>query len=144
MKPRPGAVAAGRAFQNSIRQFWEKLAPAPSPEGGGKRGYRIEGPPRPEALTGWPALITAVSMRPFEPVKSVTRAAIPTPATMVAQIRDTTTILRWVLRSAVSIEELFMSSSRVSDLGRLDPGKGSLRVTKPARKRRKQPTPPYA
>jgi hypothetical protein len=39
---------------------------------------------------------------------SVTRAATPMTATMVAQRSDITTIFRWVVRSAVNIEELFM------------------------------------
>src|SRR5262245_55399878 len=39
------------------------------------------------------------------------RAVTPMPATTVAQTSETTTILRWVLRSAVSMDVLFMALS---------------------------------
>jgi hypothetical protein len=56
------------------------------------------------AITGAPALIIFASVRLPAVVPSVTRAAIPMPATTVAQISDTATILRWVMRSAVTID----------------------------------------
>jgi hypothetical protein len=45
-----------------------------------------------EAVTGVPALITLASSRPFVAIPSFTRAAMPIPATMVAQTSETTTI----------------------------------------------------
>src|SRR5262245_29946990 len=42
----------------------------------------------------------------------VGRAAMPTPMTTIPATRDTTTIWRWVRRSAVRIELLFMTDSR--------------------------------
>jgi len=42
----------------------------------------------------------------------VGRAAIPTPTTAMPATSETTTILRWVRRSAVRIELLFMTDSR--------------------------------
>src|SRR5260370_32909025 len=63
-----------------------------------------------EAVTGLPALITVASNRPSgEP--SATRAATPRPATSVAQTRATATTFRWVMRSAVNIEKLFITRS---------------------------------
>src|SRR5262249_33465356 len=62
------------------------------------------------AVIGLPALITVASMRPVV-APSVRRAATPTPATSVAQMSDTTTIFRWVIRSAVKSEELFIVPS---------------------------------
>jgi hypothetical protein len=67
-----------------------------------------------EAVTGLPARMTLASNRLFAAALSLTRAAMPMPATTVAQINDTTTILRWVVRSAVNIEVLFMTLSRLS------------------------------
>src|SRR6266404_3828873 len=63
-----------------------------------------------EAVTGLPALITVASNRPSaEP--SATRAATPRPATSVAQTSATATTFRWVMRSAVNIEKLFITRS---------------------------------
>src|ERR1700758_2190373 len=63
-----------------------------------------------EAVTGLPALITVASNRPSaEP--SGTRAATPRPATSVAQTSATAPTFRWVMRSAVNIEKLFITSS---------------------------------
>ena len=62
-----------------------------------------------------------------------------TPATKVAQISDSTTILRCVMRSAVSIEELFILPSRVSVVGRASCQKGSKR---PQRTRTNDAAPP--
>src|SRR5215470_1047593 len=65
-----------------------------------------------EAVIGAPALTTVASKRlPAVAEPSVTRAATPTPATSVAQTSETTTIFRWVMRSAVKSEELFMGPS---------------------------------
>src|SRR3984957_7926094 len=86
---------------------------------------RIDVPSLVEAVTGLPTVMTVASMRPLG---TLTRAGTPNPATIVAQIRDTTTIFRWVPRSAVNIEELFMASSQVSSIGRLGREKGSLGV----------------
>src|ERR1700716_2996944 len=72
----------------------------------------------------------------IRPLGTLTRAAMPMPATIVAQTRDTTTIFRWVPRSAVNIEELFMASSQASptrsNIGRRDQEKGSREVTRHA------------
>jgi hypothetical protein len=65
------------------------------------------------AVTGFPALTTAVARRPLEEVGSFTRALMPTPAMTIEQTSDITTILRWVARSAVNIEELFMILPRL-------------------------------
>jgi hypothetical protein len=53
---------------------------------------------------------------------------MPMMATSVAQTSDITTILRWVVRSAVNIEELFIASSRkgISLVSRPRPPEGSL------------------
>src|ERR1700745_2911223 len=60
------------------------------------------------AVPGLPALITVASNRPSaEP--SATRAATPRPATSVAQTSATATTFRWVMRSAVNIEKLFIT-----------------------------------
>src|SRR5215472_16404681 len=63
-----------------------------------------------EAVTGLPALITVASNRPSV-APSATRAATPRPATSVAQTSATATTFRWVMRSAVNIEKLFMTRS---------------------------------
>src|SRR4029077_3725559 len=64
-----------------------------------------------DAVTGAPGLITVASSRPSAAADwSVTRAARPTPATIIAQTSATATTLRWVARSAVSSEKLFMTS----------------------------------
>src|SRR6516162_2115417 len=71
------------------------------------------------AMTGALALITLASARLPAVVPSVARAAMPMPATTVAQISDTATIFRWVIRSAVKMEVLFMmlpQTFRVSQL----------------------------
>src|SRR6516162_2340367 len=60
-------------------------------------------------MTGAPALITFASSPLLVVVRSVTRAAMPMPATIVAQISATATTLRWVIRSAVKRELLFMT-----------------------------------
>ena len=83
---------------------------------------RIEVPAVVEAVSGLPTVMTPASMRPLG---TLARDAIPIPATIVAQIRDTTTIFRWVPRSAVNIEELFMASSQLLCIGRREPEKGS-------------------
>src|SRR5262245_49927385 len=83
------------------------------------------------AVTGAVAL-TTVACSPLDVmVPSVTRAAMPMPATIVAQTSATTTILRWVIRSAVNIEELFIASSRegVLSVGRGNSLKGSRLLT---------------
>src|SRR5215813_11799715 len=54
-----------------------------------------------EAVTGLPALITVASNRP---------SAEPS-ATSVAQTSATATTFRWVMRSAVNIEKLFITRS---------------------------------
>src|SRR5215471_12814715 len=63
-----------------------------------------------EAVTGLPALITVASSRPSV-APSATRAATPRPATSVAQTSATATTFRWVMRSAVNIEKLFITRS---------------------------------
>src|SRR5262249_7488541 len=63
-----------------------------------------------EAGTGLPALIT-VAPHPPSVAPSATRAATPRPATSVAQTSATATTFRWVMRSAVNIEKLFMTRS---------------------------------
>jgi len=71
------------------------------------------------AMTRALALITLASARLPAVVPSVARAAMPMPATTVAQISDTATIFRWVIRSAVKMEVLFMmlpQTFRVSQL----------------------------
>ena len=60
------------------------------------------------AVTDVSALITFASSR-LPAVPSVARAATPMPATMLAQISDTATILRWVIRSALKMDVLFMT-----------------------------------
>src|SRR3954470_16911053 len=62
-----------------------------------------------DAVIGLLALTTVTSTRP-SPAPSVTRAATPMPATSVAQTSAIATTFRWVMRSAPSIEKLFMSS----------------------------------
>src|SRR5437879_92980 len=61
------------------------------------------------AVTGFAALTTVSS--PALPGLSVKRFATPMPAISVAQIIDTTTILRCVARSAVSNDALFITPS---------------------------------
>src|SRR6516165_154957 len=73
-----------------------------------RTGQRIARPVV-EALMGAPGLITLASYRALAVIPSVTRAAMPIPATTVAQTSETTTILRWVMRSAVNMEVLFMT-----------------------------------
>ena len=90
-------------------------------ERGGSLGgtdQRITIPPF-DAVTGVPALITLPSSRLPEVGPSVMRAAMPMPATTVEQISAATTILRWVVRSAVKIEALFMTLSRTPKLFQL-------------------------
>src|SRR5215813_11714077 len=66
--------------------------------------------PLADAVTGAAGLITVASSRPSDAANwSVTRAARPMPATIIAQTRATATTLRWVARSAVSSEKLFMT-----------------------------------
>ena len=60
------------------------------------------------AVTDVSALITFASSR-LPAVPSVARAATPMPATPLAQISDTATILRWVIRSALTMDVLFMT-----------------------------------
>src|ERR1700737_1372647 len=59
------------------------------------------------AVSGLAALTTVVSIRPSA-APSVTRLAMPMPAISVAQTSETTTILRGVMRSAVSNAEFFI------------------------------------
>src|SRR6476659_1223262 len=63
-----------------------------------------------DAVIGLLALTTVTSTRP-SPAPSVTRAATPMPATSVAQTSAIATTFRWVMRSAPSIEKLFISPS---------------------------------
>src|SRR5207302_3061418 len=68
-----------------------------------------------DAVTGVAGLITVASSRPSDAADwSVTRAANPTPATIIAQTSATATTLRWVARSAVSSEKLFMTPPKIS------------------------------
>jgi hypothetical protein len=69
------------------------------------------------AVIGLLALTTVASTRPSVAGEvSATRAATPMPATRVAQTRATATTFRWVMRSALIIEKLFMTPSpRFSD-----------------------------
>src|SRR6516165_10389414 len=60
------------------------------------------------AVTGVSALITFASSR-LPTVPSVARAATPMPATTLAQMSDTAMILRWVIRSALKMDVLFMT-----------------------------------
>src|SRR3954462_8956128 len=63
-----------------------------------------------DAVIGLLALTTVTSTRPSL-APSVTRAATPMPATSVAQTSAIATTFRWVMRSAPSIEKLFISPS---------------------------------
>src|SRR3954471_5958254 len=80
-----------------------------------------------DAVIGLLALTTVTSTRP-SPAPSVTRAATPMPATSVAQTSAIATTFKWVMRSAPSIEKLFMSSPSPEApcfIGRAGPEKGS-------------------
>src|SRR5438552_2333270 len=77
-----------------------------------------------EAVIGLSAFTTVASKRPLARPVSVIRCAMPTPATRVANKRATTTIFRWVTRSAVKSEELFIMPS---------PGSQSLVVPRGAK-----------
>src|SRR5262249_61389011 len=83
-----------------------------------------------EAVTGLPALITVASNRPSAP-PSATRAATPRPATSVAQTSATATTFRWVMRSAVYIEKLFITRSpqHLPVIGRSGATEGSWAAT---------------
>src|SRR5215831_14023060 len=74
----------------------------------GRSDQRVLVPLR-SAMTGAFALITFASSPLLVVVRSVTRAAMPMPPTIVAPISATATILRWVIRSAVKRELLFMT-----------------------------------
>src|SRR3954452_9973085 len=63
-----------------------------------------------DAVIGLLALTTVTSPPPSL-APSVTRAATPMPATSVAQTSAIATTFRWVMRSALSIEKLFISPS---------------------------------
>src|SRR3954467_6298484 len=63
-----------------------------------------------DAVIGLLAFTTGTSTRPSL-APSVTRAATPMPATSVAQTSAIATTFRWVMRSAPSIEKLFISPS---------------------------------
>src|SRR3954451_17248018 len=63
-----------------------------------------------DAVIGLLGLTTVTSTRP-SPAPSVTRAATPIPATSVAQTSAIATTFRWVMRSAPSIEKLFILPS---------------------------------
>src|SRR3954469_4992547 len=63
-----------------------------------------------DAVIGLLALTTVTSVRP-SPAPSVTRAATPMPATSAGQTSAIATTFRWVMRSAPSIEKLFISPS---------------------------------
>src|SRR5512144_2821915 len=79
-----------------------------------------------DAVIGLLALTTVASIRP-SPALSVTRAATPMPATSVAQTSAIATTFRWVMRSALNIEKLFITPSPRGPLliGRAGQAKGS-------------------
>src|SRR5262245_22536058 len=82
-----------------------------------EKGQRMVRPSLVAAVIGLLALTTVASTRPSVAGEvSATRAATPMPATRVAQTSATATTFRWVKRSALIIEKLFMTPSpRFSD-----------------------------
>src|SRR5437879_1651638 len=90
------------------------------------------------AVTGEPTWITTGSAR--DPATSLMRLAIAIPAITVAQMSETSTILRWVVRSAVSSDELFILPSPGSycPVSRSAPGEGSIAVADGELLRREQ------
>src|SRR5689334_3828225 len=92
-----------------------------------------------DAVTGVAGLITVASSRPSS---ALIRAARPAPATIIAQTSATATTLRWVARSAVSSEKLFMTLPRdLPVFGRGETREGSKHPVKNRDPRRALPCP---
>src|SRR4249919_1242466 len=100
------ATGAGMRLENHRRG--ENRSPASSL--GGEANQRIVRSSPAAAVTGLAGLVIVGSNPPFAAV-SVMRLAIPMAAINTAHTSETTTILRWVVRSAVSKVELVITPS---------------------------------